>query len=150
MKIGELAKITGTAVETVRFYEREGLLPAARRSAGNYRLYDDSHVRRLAFIRQCRSLDMALDEVRELLGFKDQPDSDCGRVNRLLDDHIDHVVRRVRELGALEQELRALRARCDGPTNGPTCGILAQLDAETRAETASPPARRPRHLRGAH
>lgn len=63
MKIGELAKATGTAIETIRFYEREELLPVTPRSEGNYRIYGAVHTERLAFIRHCRSLDMALDEI---------------------------------------------------------------------------------------
>ena len=68
LKIGELAKRTGCPVETIRYYEREALLAAPRRSEGNYRLYDDAHAERLQFIRHCRSLDMTLDEIRSLLG----------------------------------------------------------------------------------
>ena len=73
MKIGELAKATGTQTETIRYYEREQLLPTAKRTESNYRVYDGSHVERLAFIRHCRSLDMTLDEIRVLLHFKDAP-----------------------------------------------------------------------------
>ena len=64
MKIGELANLTGVQVETIRHYEREGLLPHTKRSEGNYRVYDESHGQRLSFIRHCRSLDMTLDEIR--------------------------------------------------------------------------------------
>ncbi|WP_146053956.1 MerR family transcriptional regulator, partial [Pseudomonas syringae] len=73
MKIGELAKLTDTQVETVRYYEREGLLPAPARSDGNYRLYTQAHVERLSFIRNCRSLDMTLEEIRSLLNLRDSP-----------------------------------------------------------------------------
>ena len=67
MKIGELAVATATQIETIRFYEREGLIPTPGRSTGNYRVYEASHVQRLIFIRRCRGLDMALDEIRTLL-----------------------------------------------------------------------------------
>ena len=70
MKIGELAKLAQTQAETIRYYEREGLLPQARRSEANYRVYDQSHIQRLAFIRHCRSLDMTLGEIRTLLHFR--------------------------------------------------------------------------------
>ncbi len=66
MKIGELATLARTPVETIRYYEREGLLPAAPRSDGNYRIYGREHAERLAFIRHCRTLDMTLDEIRVL------------------------------------------------------------------------------------
>ena len=71
MKIGELAKLTDCQVETIRYYEREGLLPEPARSEGNYRLYTQAHVERLTFIRNCRSLDMTLEEIRSLLNLRD-------------------------------------------------------------------------------
>jgi DNA-binding transcriptional MerR regulator len=88
MKIGELAHHTGTQVETIRYYEREGLLPETARTDGNYRIYGTTHADRLRFIRNCRSLDMTLDEIRLLLRFKDSPAENCGGVNELLDEHI--------------------------------------------------------------
>ena len=88
MKIGELAKATHTQVETIRYYEREGLLPETARTEGNYRVYDSAHVDRLSFIRHCRGLDMTLDEIRVLLRFKDSPHENCAQVNDLLDEHI--------------------------------------------------------------
>ena len=86
MRIGELAESTGTAVETIRFYEREGLVPAAQRADNNYRVYTAAHAERLAFIRHCRNLDMTLDEIRTLLRLRDAPSQDCGEVNALLTD----------------------------------------------------------------
>lgn len=127
MKIGELSLATGTSVETIRFYEREGLLPVPARSSGNYRIYGEDHAARLAFIRHCRSLDMALDEVRVLLRFKDAPRDDCGEVNRVLDEHIDRVAHRIGELKALEQQLRTLRGQCQAPRGSGSCGILEGL-----------------------
>ncbi|MBH9577338.1 Cd(II)/Pb(II)-responsive transcriptional regulator [Inhella proteolytica] len=125
MKIGELAKASGTAVETIRFYEREGLLPPPARSPANYRHYQPAHLERLRFIRRCRALDMALDEVRALLQARDQPPADCSGVNQVLDAHIAHVAARLAELQGLQQELLTLRQRCSAP--GPDCGILAGL-----------------------
>ena len=80
IRIGELAQRTGCEVVTVRFYEKEGLLPAPARSSGNYRLYSEAHIERLQFIRHCRSLDMSLGEIRALLGLRDKPLRDCGEV----------------------------------------------------------------------
>ena len=102
MKIGDLAEATGTPVETIRFYEREGLLPRPRRAENNYRVYSPPHAERLAFIRQCRNLDMTLDEVRALLALRDAPAQDCSEINALLDEHVRHVAERIRELRALE------------------------------------------------
>ena len=81
--IGVLAKRTQCQAETIRYYEREGLLPAPTRSQGNYRQYDTTHVERLSFIRHCRSLDMTLDEIRALLDFRDAPTRNCAEVTRL-------------------------------------------------------------------
>lgn len=132
MKIGELARATGTQVETIRFYEREGLLPAPARTDGNYRVYDQSLVERLAFIRHCRCLDMTLDEIRALLQYRDAPEQDCAGVDHLLDEHLGHVVRRIEELRALERELRALRASCATGQTAGECGILGGLERAAR------------------
>lgn len=126
-KIGELASSTGCLVETIRFYERKGLIPAPIRSDNNYRVYDDAHVARLQFIRHCRSLDMTLEEIRTLLRFKDAPDLNCIDVNVLLDKHIDHVAGRIAELTALQDQLHVLRATCLVTDTAKDCGILQGL-----------------------
>ncbi|MDQ7968842.1 MAG: Cd(II)/Pb(II)-responsive transcriptional regulator [Oxalicibacterium faecigallinarum] len=128
LKIGELASQTGSSVETIRYYEQQQLLPPPSRSAANYRLYNDTHVRRLQFIRHCRSLDMALDEIRTLLTFRDQPDADCAGVNAVLDHHIDHVAHRIKELKGLQQQLLELRSRCGRVQSTDACGILQELE----------------------
>ncbi|HRH85782.1 MAG TPA: Cd(II)/Pb(II)-responsive transcriptional regulator [Rubrivivax sp.] len=147
MKIGALAEATGTPVETIRFYEREGLLPPPARADNNYRMYLPAHAERLAFIRQCRNLDMTLDEVRALIALRESPAQDCGDVNALLDEHIGHVAQRIRELRALEKDLKALRARCTAPHALADCGILNGLDI---AAAAPVPALKRRHVHGAH
>ena len=140
MKIGELAVATDTAVETIRFYEREQLIAEPARSDANYRQYGPAHVQRLAFIRRCRSLDMSLDEVRILLRYLDRPAADCGEVNAVLDEHIEHVALRLRELKLLEKQLRELRAHCNSERKGQPCGILEQLNAERRSTDVPRPA----------
>ena len=148
MKIGALAGATGTPVETIRFYERQGLLPPPARAENNYRVYLPAHVERLAFIRRCRGLDMALDEIRALIALRESPAADCGEVNALLDDHIDHVAQRIRELRALQKDLQALRARCTSPHALAECGILDGLDRAAAVAPARAPRRR--HVQGAH
>jgi Cd(II)/Pb(II)-responsive transcriptional regulator len=133
MKIGELARLAQTQNETIRYYEREGLLPEARRSDANYRIYDESHVQRLAFIRHCRSLDMTLGEIRTLLHFKDAPEENCGEVNALLDEHIGHVATRIQDLRGLEKELKSLRLQCQMGEAAASCGILSSLEKAARA-----------------
>lgn len=127
MKIGELAKATQTPTETIRFYEREGLLPAAPRTASNYRRYGPAEVERLGLIRRCRALDMNLQEIRALLAIWDAQGPQCGEVNALLDAHLGHVSTRIRELEALRDELQALRQRCAAASRLADCGILQDL-----------------------
>ncbi len=146
MKIGELAHTTGTQIETIRYYEREGLLPSPARTEGNFRIYTELHVQRLTFIRHCRSLDMALDEIRTLLHFKDAPDENCGDVNALLDAHIGHVAERIRELRALEKQLKGLRAQCGESKVAANCGILGQLSRPIKEKTV----KRGSHLHTSH
>ena len=128
MKIGELAKLTDCQVETIRYYEREGLLPAPARSEGNYRLYGEMHAERLRFIRNCRALDMTLEEIRGLLGLRDSPQAPCDGVNHLIDAHIQHVQARIANLQALQAQLLDLRARCLDERAVDQCGILRQLN----------------------
>ncbi len=142
MKIGELALAGQTPVETIRYYEREGVLPQAPRSDGNYRIYGSEHVERLAFVRHCRSLDMTLEEIRVLLRFKDEPQAECGEVNALLDEHIGHVATRLRELRQLEKQLKALREQCQGVREAAHCGILNEL-----TQSASPASVKSAHRR---
>ena len=123
MKIGELAGEAGCDVQTVRFYEREGLLDEPVREESGYRRYDERALEKLRFLRHCRSLDMPLSEVRQLLAFAAQPEQSCGQVNELLDRHIDLVKQRLSALKALEKQLVALRRTCDGDTSHP-CAIL--------------------------
>lgn len=127
IRIGELAKRTRCEIVTIRYYEKEGLLPKPARSGGNFRLYGDAHVERLQFIRHCRSLDMTLDEIRTLLNFRDTPEENCAGVNTLLDKHIGHVADRIRELQALESQLQELRSRCLTVQSTQACGILQGL-----------------------
>lgn len=126
MKIGELAKATDCAVETIRYYEREQLLPEPARTDGNYRLYTQAHVERLTFIRNCRTLDMTLDEIRSLLRLRDTPEGACGSVNALIDEHIEHVQARIDGLIALQTQLVELRRQCNA--QGDECAILQQLE----------------------
>lgn len=149
MKIGELSSAAHTPVETIRYYEREGLLPAPARTEGNFRVYAAPHLERLQFIRHCRGLDMSLDEVRTLLRVRDDPAAECGDVNALLDEHIHHVSRRIRELRALERQLKDLRQRCGAGQAAAQCGILAGL-AEAATQEAGPAPRAPGHLRSVH
>lgn len=130
MKIGELASQAGCDVQTVRFYEREGLLEEPARTVSGYRTYDARHLSRLNFIRHCRSLDISLPEVRQLLDFAADPVASCAPVNDLLDGHIALVRSRIQALKALEKQLVALRKTCDGDASHP-CAILESFMSAT-------------------
>ena len=136
MKIGELAAKSGCDAQTVRFYEREGLLEEPRREASGYRRYAEHHLKRLHFIRHCRSLDIPLPEVRELLTFAAQPDRACAQVDALLDEHIARVQQRLAALRTLHKQLVALRGRCDGdPTH--SCAILESFMTAAEAHACA-------------
>lgn len=126
-RIGELARRAECLVQTVRFYEAEGLLPEPVRSEGNFRLYDECHLERLQFIRRCRAKDMNLAEIRLLLSFRDRPELGCAEVNDLMDVHIAQVRSKIRELRKLEQNLIELRRSCDSNRAASECGILNGL-----------------------
>lgn len=127
MRIGVLAEKTGTTVETIRYYEKEGLLPKPFRSQSNYRLYNDSHMERLNFILRCRTLDMTLEEVRTLLRYWDEPDRECAEVNNLIDEHIVAVERQIAKLNQLKQHLTSLSQKCTTAVLTESCGILNTL-----------------------
>ncbi|TKC83580.1 Cd(II)/Pb(II)-responsive transcriptional regulator [Trinickia terrae] len=139
MKIGELAKAASCTTETIRFYEKEGLMPDAQRTDANYRSYSAEHVERLRFIRNCRALDMTHDEIRALLRLTDDPAERCGSINTLLDEHIGHVNARLAELEQLKTQLTALREQCVGEHTVEDCGIVHGL---TTMETVAPSAKR--------
>lgn len=130
-RIGELASQLSVAIETIRYYEKEGLLPQPARSEGNYRLYAEVERQRLEFILHCRALDMTLHEIRQLLEVRDAPDRGCADVDAVLDAHIGHVAARLRTLRRLQTELKAIRARCDMPSTAKDCGILHGLAASS-------------------
>lgn len=136
MKIGELAARAGCEVQTVRFYEREGLLEEPAREPSGYRRYEERHLTQLSFVRHLRSLDIPLPEVRQLLDYAAEPDQSCAQVNDLLDGHIALVKQRVQALRVLERQLVALRRTCDGDTSHP-CAILQSFNSAAREQACA-------------
>lgn len=134
MRIGELGQATGVDIETIRYYERAGLLPLPARQANGYRTYRPAHLERLAFIRHCRALDMPLADVRRLLNFLDRPQDDCGGVNRLIDEQLTRVRARLKSMRALERQLEQLRGCCDVEHATTECGILHELVTAAHGE----------------
>lgn len=127
MRIGEIAAATGVEVETVRYYEKAGLLLPPRRRANGYRAYGPQQLERLAFIRHCRSLDVTIADIQRLLALIDRPASKCHEADALIDTQLQRVRARLESLMTLEKQLVSLRARCKKPKSARRCGILAEL-----------------------
>ena len=114
MKIGELAQRAGAKTETIRYYERKGLLPSPPRTSGNYRDYGPRHLERLAFIRHARGLGFELADVRTLLRLADKPNQDCEAVDELTSRHLTAVERKISQLQSLKAELQRMIQQCKG------------------------------------
>ena len=127
MKIGELAQRSGCDVETIRYYEKAGVLAAPPRTAGGYRDYAYGHLERLRFVRQCRALAMGLDDIRALIALKEQPAAGCGSVDALVDQRIVTVDAQLASLQQLRAQLVGLRGRCGEPGVVGECPILRGL-----------------------
>lgn len=108
LTIGELARGTATKVETIRYYERIGLLASPARTAGNYRAYGPAHLARLSFIRRARALGFPLDQIRALLDLADQRDRPCEAVDAIAKEHLAEVDRKIADLAALRRELDSM------------------------------------------
>lgn len=148
-RIGEAAQRSGVSAANIRYYEKEALLGPGARSDNRYRLYSDADIHRLRFIRLCRAMDMSLDEVRTLLaldwtgpGAAHAAHAACDT----LDEHLEHVRLRRQELQVLEQDLQALRSRCDGTDRH--CRTIEALHARADAQVLEPPHKAPakRHV----
>lgn len=137
MRISELASATGVEIETIRYYEKEGLLPAPARQDNGYRAYTPEHLERLSFIRHCRALDIPLADIRRLVGFMEHPLDDCGDINHMIDDQLSRVRARLKSMKALEKQLSKLRAQCDEDHAGRDCGILHELVAAAHGEACA-------------
>jgi len=124
--IGALSRATGVNIETVRYYERIGILPPPPRSAGGHRLYGVEHMKRLAFVRRSRELGFSLQEVRGLLGLVDGGAGTCDQVKTVTLDHLDDVRRRIADLRRMERVLRGMAATCEGGAI-PDCPIIDTL-----------------------
>jgi Cu(I)-responsive transcriptional regulator len=126
LTIGDLGKATNTKVETVRYYERIGLLPKPPRSTGNYRTYGAADLNRLSFIRRARDLGFSLDQVRALLSLSGDRTCDCAGIDHIANEHLREVDRKLADLTALRRELKAVIDSCDGGTVA-ECRIIEAL-----------------------
>lgn len=129
--IGSLSRRTGVNIETIRYYERIGLLPPPPRTEGGHRLYADDHLKRLAFIRRSRELGFTLDEVRNLLALVEGGYT-CGEVQAAALAHVESIQRKIADLQQMERTLAETAAHCKGGT-APDCPILDVLSSTKRA-----------------
>jgi Cu(I)-responsive transcriptional regulator len=132
MKIGELASATATKVETVRYYEKIGLLPPPARTSANYRAYGPEHLARLSFIRRARDLGFTLDTVRELLTLSDDKARSCEAVDVIAQSHLTEIDRKIGDLTALRSELDRVLGSCRHGTVG-DCKIIETLAPRAKA-----------------
>lgn len=126
LKRAELAGVTGCNLETIRYYEKIGLMPDPPRTASSYRIYDDGHVSRLRFIRRARELGFSLDEVRGLLALVDGGTQTCADVKERTQAHLAGVRGRIRDLKRIERVLATTAAQCSGDII-PECPVLDAL-----------------------
>ncbi len=133
---GQLAQAAGVNLETVRYYETIGLMPAPPRTSGGHRVYDDDHVRRLAFIRRGRELGFSIDEIRALLILNDPRHGSCAEVKDIASTHLTEVRRKLADLTRLESILAASVARCTSEPLAP-CPVLDMLGPEASSPDAA-------------
>ncbi|KEO55038.1 MerR family transcriptional regulator [Thioclava pacifica DSM 10166] len=132
--IGELARRTGTKVQTIRYYEQIGLMPEPGRTAGGQRRYGDAELDRLSFIRHARQLGFSLDAIRELLDLSDNPDRPCDEANAIAARQLQEVELRIVRLEALKQELARMVQECSGGRTA-DCRVLHVLKDHTECLT---------------
>lgn len=134
--IGRLARRTGYSIDTIRYYERIALMPTVERTGGGHRLYGGHHVRRLAFIRHCRTLGLSLDQVRDLLGDIESRAYGCEEFRALLARCAAGIRRRIDELCAIETNLRTVVEAC-GEAESANCALIeAMLAGDDTAAAA--------------
>jgi MerR family mercuric resistance operon transcriptional regulator len=130
LTIGQLAERGGVNLETIRYYEREGLIPPPPRKSSGHRAYSASAVRRLRFIKRAQELGFSLSEIRELLHLKIDPDQLCTDVVTQIDAKTREVEEKTRHLKAIKRTLLRMKDSCDGHCAVSECPILESLDAE--------------------
>jgi MerR family transcriptional regulator, mercuric resistance operon regulatory protein len=126
LAIGELSRLTGVHIETIRYYERVGMLIAPSRTAGGRRLYDHGYVRTLAFIRRARELGFTLEEIRALVELSGSERPSCAEVRKIASHHLEDVRRKLADLTRLEAILAETVARCVRNAS-PVCPVLDML-----------------------
>ena len=143
LTIGPLSDRAGCNIETIRYYERIGLMPRAARSDGGHRLYGEEHVKRLGFIRRSRELGFTLEQIRTLLRLVDGRRYTCAQVKRITVGHLEEIHRKVADLRTIERVLQDMAAQCDGGAV-PKCAVIDALFDQSREGESGPTLRSPR------
>jgi MerR family copper efflux transcriptional regulator len=130
LTIGQLAKKSGVHLETIRYYEREGLIPAPPRKSSGHRAYQPGAVRRLRFIKRVQNLGFSLSEIRGLLTLRAEPAEDCSEVCKRAQEKLGEVRAKIRHLQTIEEALQHLTEGCSGHRPVGECGILEALDRD--------------------
>lgn len=133
LTIGQVAKRAGIGVETVRFYERQGLLEEPKRKPSGYRQFDEGIVARLQFIRRAKQLGFTLKEIRELLALKLDPSTTCADVRGRAEVKITDIEAKIESLQRMKRALVKLTNACNGRGRMSDCPILDALDGEEQA-----------------
>lgn len=129
LPIGEASNATGINIETMRYYERIGMVPKPHRTSGRHRLYDADQIRRLTFIRRARELGFPLEDIRGLLALMDEDDFTCAQVNEIAVTHLQEIHKKIEDLRHMEKALKQITAKCDlGET--PDCPIVDTLNRQ--------------------
>ncbi|WP_417417182.1 MerR family transcriptional regulator [Hoeflea sp.] len=124
--IGALSRETTVNIETIRYYERIGIMPKPDRTDGGNRQYNHDQLKRLFFIKRCRELGFSIEEIRALLQMVDRADFTCGEVHSMTVDHLATVKKKLSDLRRLEKSLRSMAAEC-GKGDVPACPIIDTL-----------------------
>ena len=127
--IGEAAQLSGVSAKMIRHYESIGLIPLANRTFAGYRLYNDTDVHRLSFIRRARSLGFSIGQIEALLGLWDDRSRASAEVKKLAQAHVDELAARIGEMQAMQRTLQDLARRCHGDER-PDCPILDEMAGE--------------------
>lgn len=135
LTIGELSKVTGVNIETIRYYERIKMLPLPPRTTGGRRVYDPTHLRVLAFIRRSRELGFSLDEIRALIRLGGPEKASCRQVREIAAHHLDNIRAKITDLRKMERLLAKTVVQCTG-TTAPECPVLDILDVRRAGQPA--------------
>jgi MerR family copper efflux transcriptional regulator len=144
LTISQAARLADIGVETVRFYERQGLLREPDRTGSGYRQYNEADVRRLSFIRRAKALGFSLREIKDLIALTEGRHASAAEVKTMAQDKVERLQEQIRDLQKIEKALKALVHECSGAGPASCCPILNAMTLESIGETPAQPAKKRR------